>query len=63
MVLDGEDADAQRAMLIVEAWAVEWVEARPEPLQKDGATGELGDGWEQADLVRHFVKRCKMQNK
>ena len=28
-----------------------------------GATGELGDGWEQADLVRHFVKRCKMQNK
>ena len=40
-----------------------WVEARPEPLQKDGATGELGDGWEQADLVRHFVKRCKMQNK
>ena len=34
MVLDGEDADAQRAMLIVEAWAVEWVEARPEPLQK-----------------------------
>ena len=62
MVLDGEEADAQRAMRVVEAWAVEWVEARPEPPQKDAATGELGDGWEQADLVRHFVKRCKMRD-
>jgi hypothetical protein len=62
MVLDGEDAGAQRAMRAVAAWAIEWVGAHPEPPQKDAATGELGEGWEQADLVWHFVKRCKMRD-
>ena len=62
MVLDGEEADAQRAMRAVEAWAIEWVGAHPEPPQKDAATGELGEGWEQADLVWHLVKRCKMRD-
>ena len=62
MVLDGTDADARRAMQLVGAWAVEWVGTHPEPPQQDAATGQLGAGWEQADLVKHFVKRCKMRD-